>query len=99
MWRNRSNANGQTQVVMSRDSKFKVRPVKKTGAYPSCGKEGNWIAYCLSRIQEYPGQHRYQRENIAQEQELGDYLLAVCGGRCGWSTQERRSTLQVRYSS
>uniref|UniRef100_A0AAV1T8D3 Uncharacterized protein n=1 Tax=Peronospora matthiolae TaxID=2874970 RepID=A0AAV1T8D3_9STRA len=74
-------AHGQAQAFMSRDNKRKARPAKKTGACHNCGKQGHWIAECPSRIQEDADRHRYQRANIAQEPELGDYLFSVGGGK------------------
>uniref|UniRef100_A0AAV1V6I0 CCHC-type domain-containing protein n=1 Tax=Peronospora matthiolae TaxID=2874970 RepID=A0AAV1V6I0_9STRA len=74
-------AHGQAQAFMPRDNKRKARPAKKTGACHNCGKQGHWIAECPSRIQEDADRHRYQRANIAQEPELGDYLFSVGGGK------------------
>uniref|UniRef100_A0AAV1V3B1 Polyprotein n=1 Tax=Peronospora matthiolae TaxID=2874970 RepID=A0AAV1V3B1_9STRA len=74
-------AHGQAQAFMSRDNKRKARPAKKTGACHNCGKQGHWIAECPSRIQEDADRHRYQRANIAQEPELGDYMFSVGGGK------------------
>ena len=73
------SAHSQAQAFMSRDNKRKARPVKKTGACHKCGKQGHWIAECPSRIQEDAGRQRFQRANIAQEEELGDYLFLVGG--------------------
>ena len=75
------SAHSQAQAFMSRDNKRKARPVKKTGACHKCGKQGHWIAECPSRIQEVAGRQRFQRANIAQEEELGDYLFSVGGDK------------------
>uniref|UniRef100_A0AAV1UUE6 CCHC-type domain-containing protein n=1 Tax=Peronospora matthiolae TaxID=2874970 RepID=A0AAV1UUE6_9STRA len=73
-------AHSQGQAFMSRDNKRKARPAKKTGACHTCGKQGHWIVECPSRIQKDAERHRFQRANIAQEQELGNYLFSVgCG--------------------
>ena len=72
---------GQAQAFMSRDSKRKARPAKKTGACHNCGKKGHSIAECPSRIQEDAERHMFQRANIAQEKGLGDYLFSVGGGK------------------
>ena len=74
-------AHSQAQAFMSRDSKYKARPVKKTGACHNCGKQGHWIAECPSRIQRDAERHKVQRANIAQEPDLGDYLFSVGGGK------------------
>uniref|UniRef100_A0AAV1U9F8 CCHC-type domain-containing protein n=1 Tax=Peronospora matthiolae TaxID=2874970 RepID=A0AAV1U9F8_9STRA len=74
-------AHDQAQAFMSRDNKCKARPAKKTGACHNCGKQGHWIAECPSRIQEDAGRQRFQRANIAQEEELGDYLFSVGIGK------------------
>uniref|UniRef100_A0AAV1U2G3 CCHC-type domain-containing protein n=1 Tax=Peronospora matthiolae TaxID=2874970 RepID=A0AAV1U2G3_9STRA len=58
---------GQAQAFMSRDNKRNGRPGKKTGACHKCGKQGQWIAECPSRIQEDAEQRRFQRANVAQD--------------------------------
>uniref|UniRef100_H3H9Z9 CCHC-type domain-containing protein n=1 Tax=Phytophthora ramorum TaxID=164328 RepID=H3H9Z9_PHYRM len=71
-------AHGQGQAFMTRDNKRKGRPVKKTGACHSCGKQGHWIAECPSRVQNDAERYRSQRANVAQDEEdPGDYLFSV----------------------
>uniref|UniRef100_A0AAV1V1L6 Uncharacterized protein n=1 Tax=Peronospora matthiolae TaxID=2874970 RepID=A0AAV1V1L6_9STRA len=70
---------GQAQAFMSRDNKRNRRPGKKTGACHECGKQGHWIVECPSRIQEDAERHRFQRANVAQDDNLGDYLFSVGG--------------------
>ena len=72
-------AHSQAQAFMSRDNKRNGRPVKKTRACHKCGKQGHWIAECPSRIQEDAERHRFQRPNVAQDEDLGDYLFSVGG--------------------
>uniref|UniRef100_A0AAV1ULL7 CCHC-type domain-containing protein n=1 Tax=Peronospora matthiolae TaxID=2874970 RepID=A0AAV1ULL7_9STRA len=64
---------------MSRDNKRNGRPGKKTGACHKCGKQGHLIAECPSRIQEDAERHRFQRANVAQYEDLGEYLFSVGG--------------------
>ena len=73
------SAHGQAQAFISRDSKRNGRLVKKTGACHKCGKQGHWIAECPSRIQEDAERHRFQHANVAQDEDLGDYLFSVGG--------------------
>ena len=39
----------KTNLFMSRDTKNKPRPAKKTGPCHNCGNRGHWIAKCPSR--------------------------------------------------
>uniref|UniRef100_A0AAV1TL77 CCHC-type domain-containing protein n=1 Tax=Peronospora matthiolae TaxID=2874970 RepID=A0AAV1TL77_9STRA len=73
------SVHGQAQAFMSRDNKRNGRPGKKTGACHKCGKQGHWIAECPSRIQEDAERHRFQRANVAQDEDLGKYLFSVGG--------------------
>uniref|UniRef100_A0AAV1VDM7 CCHC-type domain-containing protein n=1 Tax=Peronospora matthiolae TaxID=2874970 RepID=A0AAV1VDM7_9STRA len=73
------SVHGQAQAFMSRDNKRNGRPGKKTDACHKCGKQGHWIAECPSRIQEDAERHRFQRSNVAQDENLGDYLFSVGG--------------------
>ena len=69
------DAHSQPQAFMSRDNKRNGRPAKKTGACHKCGQQGHWIAECPSRIQGDAARHRFQRANVAQDEDLGDYLV------------------------
>ena len=81
MKRKEQGADGAThgQAFMVRDNKRKGRPVKKTGACHQCGKIGHWIAECPSRGQDGAEKHRFQRANVAQENDSGDYLFSIGG--------------------
>uniref|UniRef100_A0AAV1TGQ7 Retrovirus-related Pol polyprotein from transposon TNT 1-94-like beta-barrel domain-containing protein n=1 Tax=Peronospora matthiolae TaxID=2874970 RepID=A0AAV1TGQ7_9STRA len=73
------SVHGQAQAFMARDNKRNGRPGKKTGARHKCGKQGHRIAECPSQIQEDAERHRFQRANVAQDEDLGDYLFSVGG--------------------